>query len=301
MEIIDHISLRQVKKPSSTDPLLTILIPSWNNLDYLRLCIDSIRRHSSLPLQIIVHVNEGADGTLEWVDIQPDIDYTHSQVNIGICYALNHARALVRGEYIVYINDDMYVCPGWDTALMEEVRAIGHPWFFLSATMIEPRATGNPCVLVQDFGSSVADFGEASLLEHFATHKKGDWMGATWPPNIVHRDVWDLVGGYSVEFSPGLYSDPDFSMKLWTMGIRLFKGVGRSRVYHFMSKSLGRVDRNDGEKTFVQKWGITSGYLTRSLLKRGAPFTGPAVDVSEGAGHALKMSWKRVRAALRKA
>ena len=32
-------------------------------------------------------------------------------------------------------------------------------------------------------------------------------MGATIPPNIVHRDIWDLVGGYSIEYSPGMYSD----------------------------------------------------------------------------------------------
>jgi glycosyltransferase involved in cell wall biosynthesis len=300
MEVVNHISPRQVKRPSSTEPLLTLLIPTWNNLDYLKLCIDSLRRHSSLPLQFVVHVNEGVDGTLDWVDGQQDIDYTYSTSNIGICYALNHARTLARGEYIVYINDDMYVCPGWDTALMEEVRAIGHPWFFLSSTMIEPRATGNPCVLVQDFGSSVTEFKETALLEHFTDQDKEDWMGATWPPNIVHRDVWDLVGGYSIEFSPGLYSDPDFSMKLWTVGVRVFKGVGRSRVYHFMSKSLGRVVRNDGEKTFVQKWGVTSGYLTRTMLRRGSPFTGPASEPASSRGHALKMSWKRVRAALKK-
>ncbi|TDW99842.1 glycosyltransferase family 2 protein [Dinghuibacter silviterrae] len=300
MEITSHISPRLVQRPSSTTPLLTLLIPSWNNLDYLRLCIDSIRRHSILPFQIVVHVNEGTDGTLQWLDSQNDIDYTYSRSNIGICYALNHARTLAKGEYIVYINDDMYVCPGWDTALMEEVRAIGHPWFFLSATMIEPRATGNPSVLVGDFGSSAADFREADLLAHFADTPKEDWMGATWPPNIVHRDVWDLVGGYSIEFSPGLYSDPDFSMKLWTMGVRHFRGVARSRVYHFMSKSLGRIVPNDGEKTFVQKWGVSSSYLTKQMLRRGSVYTGPAPDSTPGPGLRLKMTWKRLRAALKK-
>ncbi|HTJ13934.1 MAG TPA: glycosyltransferase [Dinghuibacter sp.] len=298
MQITELIRPRRVDPP--TGAVLSLLIPSWNNLEYLRLCIDSIRRHSVVPLQIIVHVNDGRDGTLEWVKSQPDIDYTHSVENIGVCYALNHARSLARGEYIVYINDDMYVCPGWDTALMDEVRAIGHPWFFLSSTMIEPRATGNPAVIVQDFGSTVAEFREASLLAGYESLPQNDWMGATWPPNIVHKDVWDLVGGYSVEFSPGLYSDPDFSMKLWTMGVRLYKGVAKSRVYHFMSKSLGRVALNEGDKTFVRKWGITSGFLTRRMLRRGQPFTGAATDVLAGGGHRLKMTWKRVRASFGK-
>lgn len=49
-------------------------------------------------------------------------------------------------------------------------------------------------------------------------YKINDWMGATIPPNIVHRDIWDLVGGYSIEYSPGMYSDPDFTAKLYMCG-----------------------------------------------------------------------------------
>lgn len=50
--------------------MFSILIPTWNNLPYLQLCIESIRRHSAFEHEIIVHVNEGTDGTLEWVRAQ---------------------------------------------------------------------------------------------------------------------------------------------------------------------------------------------------------------------------------------
>ena len=43
--------------------MLSILIPTWNNLPYLKLAVDSIRRHSACSHQIIVHVNDGSDGT----------------------------------------------------------------------------------------------------------------------------------------------------------------------------------------------------------------------------------------------
>jgi len=59
---------------------------------------------------------------------------------------------------------------------------------------------------------------------------KKNWRGASWPPNVVHKNMWDLVGGFSIEFSPGMYSDPDFSMKLWQAGIRIMYGVGKSMV-----------------------------------------------------------------------
>ncbi len=56
-------------------PVFSILIPSWNNLDYLKCCVASIRKNSRYQHQIIVHVNEGKDGSLEWVKSQ-SLSYT---------------------------------------------------------------------------------------------------------------------------------------------------------------------------------------------------------------------------------
>ena len=282
------ISTARITKTSKTIPdnaVFSILIPSWNNLDYLKNCIESIRKNSSFHHQIIVHINEGHDGTVEWVSQQNDLDYTFSAENIGVCYALNICRGLVATNYIVYMNDDMYVCPDWDKHLLEEVQNIGHPYFFLSATAIEP-FPGNNCTLFGDYGNSLANFNEQKLLEEYASFTKDDWQGATWPPNIVHVSVWDMVGGYSTEFHPGFYSDPDFSMKLWQAGIRLFKGVNKSRVYHFGSKSTVRLSKDRNYSRFIAKWGITSSTFTRYYLHRGEKFTGPLPEV--------KLSWKQV-------
>jgi hypothetical protein len=91
-----------------------------------------------------------------------------------------------------------------------------------------------------------------------------------------------LVGGMSIEFSPGMYSDPDFSRKLFEAGIRLFKGKGNSLVYHFGSKSTQRVKKNKGRKTFLLKWGITAKTFTDKYLKKGEVFSGdvtlPKID-----------------------
>ena len=94
--------------------------------------------------------------------------------------------------------------------------------------------------------------------------------------------LWKKVGGYSDEFSPGMYSDPDSSMKLWEIGVRYFKGIGNSRVYHFMSKSTGKVVKNDGRKMFMQKWKITPGYFYKRMLKMGEPWKGELKDPMKG-------------------
>jgi glycosyltransferase involved in cell wall biosynthesis len=252
----------------------SILIPSWNNLPYLKICIDSIRKNSRFPHQIIVHVNEGVDGTAEWLK-RENIEYTLSEKNIGICTAVNSAFALASADYIMFMNDDMYCCPGWDAYLCKEIEHIGHQKFFLSSTLLEPVPTGNRCVLAPyDFGRSAEIFREQDLLNTLARLPARDWCGSTWPPNVVHRSLWEAVGGLSEEFSPGMYSDPDFSMKLWRQGVRYFKGVGKSFVYHFMSKSTGKVKKNNGRKQFLKKWGVSSSYFTKQILESGKTFQG---------------------------
>ncbi|HNS29633.1 MAG TPA: glycosyltransferase [Tenuifilaceae bacterium] len=252
----------------------SIMIPTWNNLEMLKLCLASIEKNSKYKHQIIIHINDGSDGTLQWIKNQ-GFDHTHSAINVGVCWAVNACRALVKTDYIVYLNDDMYLLPNWDAELWDEIERIGHKYFFLSSTTIEPRKSPHPGILSPyDFGSTPEDFRESELLNQFQSIKAPDWSGATWPPNIVHRDIWDLIGGYSVEYFPGLYSDPDFSMKLFEAGVRVFKGVDKSRAYHFGSKSTKRIKMNKGSKQFLNKWGITSASFTKFYLKRGQPYSG---------------------------
>ena len=144
-----------------------------------------------------------------------------------------------------------------------------------------------------NYGESVETFDEERLLREYQTLKHGDWQGATWPPNIVHRDLWDLVGGYSVEYSPGMYSDPDFSAKLFHAGVRLFKGVDKSRVYHFEARSTHRIVKNDGSLQFLRKWGITSSSFMNDVLHRGEPFGAEIDATAQLKKDILRSKWKR--------
>lgn len=276
-----------------TGARFSIVIPTWNNLAFLQLCIESIRKHSVYAHEIILHINDGSDGTLAWVRAQPDISFTHSPENVGVCYAMNAAVALAHTEYIVYVNDDMYLCPGWDQPLYEEVLRMQDRNFFLSATMIEAFPQSN-CSIKGDYGNRPEHFREQALLQEYAQLPMADWSGATWPPCLVHRDLWNWVGGYSVEFSPGMYSDPDFSMKLWVAGVRLFKGVAASRAYHFGSVSTRKVKKNNGYYRFIAKWGMTSGTFTNHYLRRGKKFTGFLAEPRLGIMVRLKNGWKRM-------
>ncbi len=272
MNQIDQVVFTTEKRDTQ-NAVFSILIPTWNNLEYLKLCIESIEKNSSFTHQIIVHVNDGSDGTLDWIKTRSDISFTHSSENVGVCYALNFCSTLATTDYILYINDDMYVCPLWDKFLYDEIQKIGHNNFFFSATAIEPRAQSK-CSIEKNYGSAIEEFNEEKLLAEFETLPMDDWSGATWPPNVVHKSIWELAGKYSIEFSPGMYSDPDFSMKLWQMGIRIFKGVAKSRVYHFGSVSVKKVKKNKGYYEFISKWGMTQGTFSKYFIKRGERYNG---------------------------
>lgn len=274
-------------KSSENNPIFSVIIPTWNNLQFLKLCIDSIRKNSSFKHQIIVHVNEGTDGTLNWVR-DSGFDHTYSAENVGVCWAMNACRALVRTDYIVFLNDDMYMLPDWDSELMNAIKKLPDKYFFISSTTIEPRISPHPGILAPfDYGHNPDTFNEDKLLKEFKTIHGTDWSGSTWPPNIVHKDIWDLIGGYSIEFFPGLYSDPDFSMKLYEAGVRKFIGVDSSRAYHFGSKTTRRLELNNGSKQFLNKWGITSATFTKYFLRRGQPLKDSGSETVTGIRKAI--------------
>jgi GT2 family glycosyltransferase len=282
-------------------PTFSILIPSWNNLAYLRLCVESLRRHSAREHQVVVHANPGTDGTREWLR-EERIEHTASDVNIGICHALNIAATKARCEYLTYMSDDMVAAPDWDTALDRALERVArHDMFMLSGTMVEPVESGNACVVIADFGRDPAHFD----LQRFARAAPGlvrrDWLGATWPPTLVPTALWHQVGGYSVEFSPGMSSDNDFSMKLWSAGCRVFLGVGDSLVYHFAEVSTRRMRKNDGRRQFLMKWGLTQSGFDRHYLRRSSPVpTGVDGFVLPEPQPAWGLRWQRLKSALRR-
>jgi len=248
--------------------MFSIVIPTWNNLPYIQLLVESLRQNSKYKHQILIHVNDGSDGSLEWVRAQ-GLEHTVSPDNIGICFAVNRAAALATQPYLVYMNDDMVVLPDWDVELLKYAESFAGQRFMLSSTMVEPRETGNKCVVVANFGQSADQWDEALALKTAPSLKRSNWMGSTWPPTLVPTWMWQEVGGYSTEFSPGMSSDNDFTMKLYHAGCRIFLGVGSSLVYHFACVSTGRIKKNDGRKQFLRKWSVTQRDFDKQVLRRG--------------------------------
>jgi|TARA_B110000444_G_scaffold244192_1_gene263377 GT2 family glycosyltransferase len=259
--------------------MFSILIPSFNNIDYLKTCIRSIQKNSKYNHQIIVHINEGTDGTLQFVK-KNNLEYTFSNKNIGMPKALNKSSLLAKHNYILISHDDFYYCPGWDIEFINELSLYKHNNFYLSGIMIE---TGHPMVSQKKIsppffnaGHSIETFDENKLLNNLDKIKTFNFQGSTKCPGLVHKDVWEKVGGWSEEFSPTGGDDSDFAMKLWEINIRIFKGLGNCSVYHFGSITTRKKNKklftylgSRGNKIFLKKWNISINFFEKFYLRSG--------------------------------
>ena len=257
--------------------MFSIIIPTFNNLDYLKLCIKSIRQNSIYNHQIIPHVNIGDDGTCEFLQDE-NIDFTFTRYNSGICEGMNTASKKSKFKYILYSHDDFYFCPGWDEVLKNEVDSIGHNNFYLSGIMM------NNGPINFNAGSDIKSFNEKKVLNEYQNYNHYDFQGSTWAPHLLHRELWEKVGGFSEEFFPGTGSDPDLNMKLWKEGVRIFKGVNNCKVYHFGSivtrkyknhPTIITESGSKGGKIFLLKWGITIKFFKKFYLRSDQKYDGP--------------------------
>ena len=257
--------------------MFSIIIPTFNNLDYLKLCIKSIRQNSKYTHQIIPHVNIGEDGTCDFLRDE-NIDFTFTKYNSGICEGMNTASKKSKFKYVLYSHDDFYFCPGWDVVLKNEIDAIGHNNFYLSGVMM------NNGPIRFNAGSDIKSFDENKVLNEYQNYNHYDFQGSTWAPHLLHRDLWEKVGGFSEEFFPGTGSDPDLNMKLWKEGVRIFKGVNNCKVYHFGSivtrkyknhPTIITESGSKGGKIFLLKWGITIKFFKKFYLRSDQKYDGP--------------------------
>lgn len=257
--------------------MFSILIPTYNNKDYLEFCINSIKKNSQFNHQIVCHVNEGRDNTLDYLK-KNNIDFTFTNYNAGICEGINKASNLAKFEYFLYAHDDFYFSPNWDKILLNEIKKIGHNKFYLSGTMMHQGQIKFNC------GEAPHNFDEEKFLKEYKNHNFYNFQGSTWAPALIHKKTWLSVNGFSEEFFPGTGSDPDFNMKLWNKGIRIFKGINDCKVYHFGSvvlrNKLNKVKKNNkygsrGGKIFLLKWGISIKFFKKFYLQSNNIYDGP--------------------------
>lgn len=271
--------------------MFSIIIPTFNNLEYLKICLNSIKNNSKFNHQIIPHVNVGDDGTKDFL-LSQKFGFSFTDYNSGICEGMNIAAKKAKFNYILYSHDDFYFCPKWDEALKNELDQIGHNNFYLSGIMI------NNGPLKLDCGNNFNDFNEKKLLENYDNVNHFDFQGSTWAPHLIHKDLWNKVGGFSEEYFPGTGSDPDLNMKLWNEGVRIFKGINKCKVYHFGSivtrkyknhPTIKTESGSKGGKIFLLKWGISIKFFKKHYLRSDSEYKSELLEPKKNFKYFLEL------------
>ena len=260
----------------------SIIVPTFNNLKYLKCLVYSLNKNSYFRNQLIVHVNDGSDGTLKYIK-KNKIQHTHSNLNIGLCDSVNKASILVKTDYILYAHDDMFFCKNWDYYLNKEIRKYNNKLFYISGMNV----SANRGIINYNCGKTVETFNEAKFDKFCITDSSSDLQGSHWAPHLIHKKLWDKIGGFSTEFNPGDGSDPDLCMKLWLNQVRIFKSLAKFKVYHFNSITTrkSKLKLNNGTKSFLLKYGFNPRFFRKYYLRGddlnqyNGPLTEPKINL----------------------
>ena len=257
---------------------ISIIIPTYNNFEYLKFFLLSLKINSNFEHEIILHINDGSDGTLDYA-IKNNIKYTYSKENIGLCSSMNKAYCITSTNYILYAHDDMYFCKNWDIFLISEINKQKNNFYYLTGINVSTRHG----LINFDCGNNLSNFDKIKFNNFCLTNTTGDLQGSHWAPHLIHREMWEKIGGFSEEFNPGDGSDPDFCMKLWLSRVRFFKGVAKFKVYHFNSLTTRnqKISLNNGTKQFLLKYGFNPRFFRKYYLRGDnsiIPFIGELSD-----------------------
>ncbi len=107
---------------SSSRPRYSVVIVTYNSLANIQVCLDSLRRCAGHALaggahEYIVVDNDSRDGTPAYLSAQGDVKAILNRTNNGFSKGCNQGAAIAEGEFLVFLNPDTLVTPGWTSAM----------------------------------------------------------------------------------------------------------------------------------------------------------------------------------------
>jgi GT2 family glycosyltransferase/glycosyltransferase involved in cell wall biosynthesis len=240
---ITHASPPNLPQWDSID--VTVIIPAYNHWDYTRLCINSIletTRTSKLHFEIILADDCSTDETRSAAQAYPFLHIVKTTTNSGFLRNCNNAAKFARGKYLLLLNNDTVVSPGWMDMLfkvMEEEKTaaiVGSKLLYPDRTIQE--AGG---ILWSDGTASNCGRGHDKSFLGFDYLREVDYV--TGASIMIRKSFWDAVGGFDERYENAYCEDSDLAMAARAKGYRVLYQP-KSEVVHFesVSYSEGRVN-----------------------------------------------------------
>jgi GT2 family glycosyltransferase len=239
----------------------SIIIPVFNKVEFTFQCLRSLLREVDFrDTEVIIINNASTDETSEVLShFRGRVRVVENDANRGFVDACNQGAAVARGRYLVFLNNDTIVLPGWLEALVETAEhderagAVGSMFLYPDGRIQEAGGIvwSNGEALHYGWGKSPAD-------RRFTFAREVDYCsGASL---LVRKDLFDRLGGFDRRYAPAYYEDTDLCMGMRSLGKRVVYQPA-SRLYHFEGATAG-ADVHAGFKRyqlinrekFYEKW-----------------------------------------------
>ena len=264
--------------------MITFCLSTFNNLEYLKLAIKSVREnsfHKDAPF--VVHAENCTDGTNEWLEqvkdqynleiyIEPIVEPAR-----GIGGGMNFCADKVKTEYIIFLQSDFYVAKDFDTFLLKELIGCTKPTV-VSSWRIQPNVFNNPpqkpgniFLPLKSFGAYWDDFNSKDFLAYASLVsetnnmqiRRGEGAGGF----IIRKEDWDYIGGNDSLYAPTSWEDMDLFVRMQNEGYEFIQTT-TSIIWHFAGRGSHRLEENNGKSSerqqqaevknavkFLNKWG----------------------------------------------
>lgn len=212
------LSVLRSAKARKKGGLASIIIPCLDNLRYTRECLAYLSRNTAGPYELIVIDNGSRDGTAAHVKRHSKARLITNRENLGFAKAINQGMLASRGDYVVWLNNDVLVTPGWLEGLIacaERTPGAGAVGPCTNHTVGYQHVASVP---YRD-NAQMLRFSQAWSMRNqnqaITTHRLTGFC------LLLKREVITQVGLLDERFTPACYEDYDYCLRVRQAGYQL--------------------------------------------------------------------------------
>jgi len=244
---------------TSPTPRISIVIPCFNGVAHTYACLRSLEPEltAAVPCEVLVADDGSTDGTAVRMAQVQGVRYGVNAENLGFLRNVNRAVQRARGDWILLLNNDVRVWPGWLTALWQTV---GPDTGAVVSQLVYPNGRLQEAggILWRDGRATNFGRGDDPQKPEYQFVRPVDYGSAA--SLLVRRSAWEAIGGFDEIYTPAYYEDADLAMALRQRGYHVLYQP-RSIAIHHEGATLGTDLQTGGKRhqalnrwRFAVKW-----------------------------------------------
>lgn len=225
--------------PFNLSPLVSIIIPVFNNWEINYRCIKSILLHTeNISYEVILADDCSSDTTKDCDTIIKNLVHIQNETNLGFLYNCNNAAKQAKGEYILFLNNDTEVTPAWLSSLLnliksdEKIGMVGSKLIYPDGRLQE--AGG---IIWNDASGWNYGKNQAPDASEFNYVKEVDYISGACI--LLSKKLWKKIGGFDEIYAPAYYEDSDLAFTIRKLGYKVMYQP-LSQVIHHEGYSHGK-------------------------------------------------------------